>query len=115
MCGLDRDILKRARKLQIDGILGNVRFFTDKIIEIIKKKPGLYYTDEEFWFSLYYKTFDELQEFQDPGNDNVFTLLGFFMYEEFEYFIVGGLPYNEDIKDIVRKAFKLYKERKRGL
>jgi len=112
VCCLNRDNLRRERKLQIDGILNNVRFFTKKISRIIDKNPDVYYQDELFWLSLYAKTFLELHKLQEPGDQRAFTLLGFYMYEDFEYFIIRRLQVDENARIFVRKAFVLFKEGK---
>lgn len=112
VCNLNRDDLLRERKSQIDGILGSIQFFSETIIVIKEKKPEVYYRDEVFWLCLYSKSFRELRKLQEPGDQRAFTLLGLCMYEKFEYFIIRGLPENEAMRDIVRKAFMLFKEGK---
>lgn len=114
VCDLDRDILRRERKLQIDGILYWVQKVTVRVISFLEEIPELCHNDKAILhlLSFYYEIFDELRKLQDPENDHAFTLLGLYMYEEFEYFIIGGLPDKRDTRAIVRKAFRLFKEGK---
>ncbi|HLP45010.1 MAG TPA: retron system putative HNH endonuclease [Candidatus Kapabacteria bacterium] len=111
VCDLNRIDLRIARKTQIDRILSRINEITEFIAVLIMKSPEVYYRDEIFWLSFYSKTFHALRKLQEPKDQNAFTLLGFYMYEEFPYFIIGRLPEN-DMRLIVRKAFMLFKEGK---
>ena len=114
VCDLNRDILRRERKSQIDGILYSVQNITLSIINILEEFPQLCHNDKAILslLSFYYETFDKLQKMKNPENVHVFSFLGLQMYEKFEYFIISGLTDNKDIRTIAGNAFRFFKEGK---
>ncbi|MCU0289006.1 MAG: TIGR02646 family protein [Acidobacteria bacterium] len=111
VCDLNRIDLRIARKTQIDRMLSRINETTTFIAKLINKFPEVYYRDEISWLSCYSETFHALQKLQEPGDQNTFTLLGYYMYEEFQHFIIDRLPAG-DVRLIARKAFMLFKEGK---
>lgn len=114
VCDLNRETLWRERKRQIDEILIGIRFVSYAIIKCLEKNPELFHIEEARLrvLSSYCDAFKELKRLRDPGNPHAFTLLGYYMYEEFEHFIIRGLKENEVIGILVREAFMLFKEGK---
>lgn len=105
-CKLNRHVLKVEYKRQINKILKAIKIQSKNAAKFINMV-----NNDEIRLLLYIETFTELKELQNPGNKYAYTQLGTQMVEDFENFFVCRLPGNEDMRDMVRKAFALFKKR----
>jgi len=109
---LNRDKLKKDRKEQVMKISRMINNQSLKLLEFfgnqIKDKER--FEDYKELISLtYYSTFMELVKLQDPEELDTYTLLGKYMYEDFNFFITSRLK-KEKIRLLINKAFQLFKK-----
>jgi uncharacterized protein (TIGR02646 family) len=114
LLGLNRDHLQTDRKKQILDIFRMLENQTRKLLEYLRKKD-IDIKNFEAYKDLVPPMFDTVFEMlvllQNPGNPNAYTLLGIYMYEEFDLFFTKR--FKEDLSIfIVKKAFQLFRESK---
>ncbi len=114
VCKLNRTELRKKRKKQVAEIFSMFKIQAVKVMTVLNYNPGDPVLDEKnkrivsVAFEL---VFEKLLELRDPQTPDTFTLLGRYMYEEFDYFFTGRLSENI-CKHLLTSVFQNFKEKR---